>query len=96
MSTRKPPGDATARAEKQVGQQSAAAARGQEQSKVRSSGRDKLVLYKATKSPASVTTTTSNGGGSSGKKRGTSSEEHRTTHRLVSFNTPQQSRTFWF
>jgi len=94
-SSRKPQRETTARAEKQVTQQSAAASgRGRasvgEQSKTRSSGRDKLVLYKVVeKSPSSNTN------GTVPSKKPASNEAHRTP-RLVSFNTPQQSRTFWF
>jgi len=56
------------------------------------------VLYKVTsKAVSSTTAAAGNGAGApTGKKRATSTTEAHRTPRLVSFNTPQQSRTFWF
>ena len=108
---RKPQGDVTTKPEKQSTQQSAALpSRGrvaaQEQSKDRDKtrltgtevrgGRDKLVLYKVdktTKSPGSSALSSATSRNQAANSN--NGAQHR-TQRLVSFNTPQQSRTFRF
>jgi len=61
-----------------------------------SGGRDKLVLYKVVdKTSKSSPATTSNSNSSKKQAVNANNDQHR-TQRLVSFNTPQQSRTFRF